>query len=112
MVSRACLLSEGDSLFSLKVSLFSQGYPSKAFAGFSCSASLKGVWLMTLFPQTDCCSLLGIDPKTLRNWLRDAHMPFATHPSDARLKCLTQAQVQQLAALHGPYKYRFFGKEG
>ena len=28
-------------------------------------------------------------------------MQFATHPTDARLKCLTQAQVQQLAALHG-----------
>lgn len=55
---------------------------------------------MTLFPQTDCCTLLGIDPKTLRNWLREANMPFAPHPRDARLKCLTQAQVQQLAALH------------
>jgi predicted site-specific integrase-resolvase len=53
---------------------------------------------MTLFPQTDCCTLLGIDPKTLRHWLREANMPFATHPSDARLKCLTQAQIQQLAA--------------
>jgi hypothetical protein len=56
---------------------------------------------MTIFPQTDCCTLLGIDPKTLRNWLRDANLQFATHPTDARLKCLTQAQVQQLAALHG-----------
>ena len=55
---------------------------------------------MTIFPQTDCCTLLGIDPKTLRNWLRHANMQFATHPTDARLKCLTQAQVQQLAALH------------
>ena len=55
---------------------------------------------MTIFPQTDCCTLLGIDPKTLRNWLRDANMQFAPHPRDARLKCLTQAQVQQLAALH------------
>ncbi len=56
---------------------------------------------MTILPQTDCCALLGIDPKTLRNWLRHAHMQFATHPTDARLKCLTQAQVQQLATLHG-----------
>jgi len=44
--------------------------------------------------------MLGIDPKTLRNWLRRAHMPFSTHPSDARLKCLTWEQVQQLATLH------------
>ncbi len=56
---------------------------------------------MTTIPQMDCCTMLGIDPKTLRNWLRHAHMQFAAHPSDARLKCLTEAQVQQLAALHG-----------
>ncbi len=56
---------------------------------------------MKILPQTDCCSLLGIDPKTLRNWLRHANMQFVTHPTDARLKCLTQVQVQQLAALHG-----------
>ena len=56
---------------------------------------------MITIPQMDCCLMLGIDPKTLRNWLRHAHMQFAAHPTDARLKCLTQAQVQQLAALHG-----------
>jgi hypothetical protein len=55
---------------------------------------------MTPITQTDCCTILGIDPKTLRNWLRHANMPFATHPTDARLKCLTEAQVQQLATLH------------
>ena len=56
---------------------------------------------MTTIPQMDCCLMLGIDPKTLRNWLRHAHMQFTAHPSDARLKCLTEEQVQQLAALHG-----------
>jgi hypothetical protein len=56
---------------------------------------------MTTIPQMDCCLMLGIDPKTLRTWLRHAHMQFTAHPSDARLKCLTEAQVQQLAALHG-----------
>jgi hypothetical protein len=55
---------------------------------------------MTTIAQTDCCTMLGIDPKTLRNWLRQANMPFTAHPTDARLKCLTQGQVQQLAALH------------
>jgi len=44
--------------------------------------------------------MLGIDPKTLRNWLRHAHLPFVAHPTDARLKCLTPEQVQQLATLH------------
>jgi hypothetical protein len=43
---------------------------------------------------------LGIDPKTLRQWMRQAHLQFAPHPTDARLKCLTTQQVQQLAAQH------------
>jgi hypothetical protein len=55
---------------------------------------------MTSIPQMDCCTMLGIDPKTLRNWLRQAHLQFVAHPTDARLKCLTLEQVQQLAALH------------
>jgi len=50
--------------------------------------------------QMDCCTMLGVDPKTLRNWLRHANMQFCTSPTDARLKCLTPEQVQQLAALH------------
>jgi hypothetical protein len=44
---------------------------------------------MTLITQMDCCTMLGIGPKTLRNWLRHATMPFSIHPTDARLKCLT-----------------------
>lgn len=55
---------------------------------------------MTTIPQMECCTMLGIDPKTLRNWLRHAHLQFVAHPTDARLKCLTLEQVQQLAALH------------
>ncbi len=55
---------------------------------------------MTMIPQTECSTMLGIDPKTLRNWLRHTHMQFAAHPTDARLKCLTATQVQQLATLH------------
>jgi len=55
---------------------------------------------MTTIAQTDCCTMLGIDPKTLRHWLRQAKMQFMAHPTDARLKCLTHAQVQQLAAVH------------
>jgi hypothetical protein len=55
---------------------------------------------MTLMTQMDCCTMLGIGPKTLRNWLRHATMQFSTHPIDARLKCLTEEQVQQLATLH------------
>src|SRR6266487_367592 len=68
---------------------------------------------MTSIPQMDCCTMLGIDPKTLRNWLRYAHLQFVAHPTDARLKCLTLEQVQQLAALHArpisPRGFRFPG---
>ena len=55
---------------------------------------------MTPIPLTDCCTMLGIDPKTLRHWLTQAKVSLAVHPSDARLKCLTLEQVQQLASLH------------
>jgi hypothetical protein len=55
---------------------------------------------MTPIPLTDCCMMLGIDPKTLRHWLKQAKVSLAVHPSDARLKCLTLEQVQQLASLH------------
>jgi hypothetical protein len=55
---------------------------------------------MTPIAQMDCCTMLGIDPKTLRNWLRHACMQFIAHPTDARLKCLMPEQVHQLAILH------------
>lgn len=55
---------------------------------------------MTPIAQMECCTMLGIDPKTLRNWLRHAGMQFVAHPTDARLKCLTREQIQQLATLH------------
>lgn len=45
--------------------------------------------------------MLGIDPKTLRQWLKHAALPVVAHPTDARLKCLTEEHVQQLATLHG-----------
>ena len=56
---------------------------------------------MTLFPLTDCCDLLAVDPKTLRQWIKHAEMPLQAHPTDARVKCLTLPQVQQLASTHG-----------
>lgn len=58
---------------------------------------------MTLLPLTDCCLLLGVDPKTLRLWLKAAHLSWTVHPGDARLKCLTQPQLQHLADLHGRF---------
>jgi hypothetical protein len=56
---------------------------------------------MTLVPLTDCCLSLGVDPKTLRLWLQAAQLAWCLHPQDARKKCLTLPQLQQLAALHG-----------
>ncbi len=56
--------------------------------------------MMTTFPLTECSTMLAIDPKTLRQWLRQANLPLQPHPTDARLKCLSLEHVQQLAALH------------
>jgi hypothetical protein len=56
---------------------------------------------MTLLPFADCCVWLGVDPKTLRLWLKAATLSCCPHPSDARLKCLTPSQVRHLADLHG-----------
>jgi hypothetical protein len=56
---------------------------------------------MTLVPLTECCLWLGVDPKTLRLWLKAAHLSCCLHPGDARLKCLTLPQLQQVAELHG-----------
>jgi hypothetical protein len=56
---------------------------------------------MTLLPFADCCLYLGVDPKTLRLWLKAANLSCCVHPTDARLKCLTPSQLQHLAELHG-----------
>jgi hypothetical protein len=55
---------------------------------------------MTTIALTDCSTMLGIDPKTLRHWLHQAQMPLHVHTTDARIKCLTSEQVQQLAVMH------------
>jgi len=56
---------------------------------------------MTLLPVADGARLLGIHPKTLHHWLKEAHLPLATHPRDARITCVTQEHLQQVARLHG-----------
>jgi hypothetical protein len=55
---------------------------------------------MTLVPFTQCCSILSVDAKTLRQWLKHADLSLHAHPTDARIKCLTSEQVQQIAILH------------
>jgi len=56
---------------------------------------------MTLLPVADGARLLGIHPKTLHHWLKEAHMFLVTHPTDARSKCVTEDHLQQVANLHG-----------
>jgi hypothetical protein len=55
---------------------------------------------MTVVPFTQVTSMLGIDAKTLRQWLKQSQLTLQAHPTDARIKCLTMEQVQQLAVLH------------
>jgi len=55
---------------------------------------------MTLLALKEGSALLGIDPKTLRQWMQQAHLGFQPHPGDARLKCVTSEHLEQLAALH------------
>ncbi|HEX6481632.1 MAG TPA: hypothetical protein VF043_22550 [Ktedonobacteraceae bacterium] len=55
---------------------------------------------MTLVPVADGARLLGVHPKTLHHWLQQANVPFTTHPRDARMKCVTEEQIQHVATLH------------
>src|SRR5260221_246397 len=80
----------------------SAGVPGNLCA--CCLASyrfLKGVLIMTILPVADSARLLGIHPKTLHHWLKEANVPLATHPRDARMKCVTEEHLQQVARLHG-----------
>ena len=55
---------------------------------------------MILVSLTDSCRLLVVDPKTLRCWLHQAHFSVQPHLLDARLKCITSDQLQQVAVMH------------
>jgi hypothetical protein len=55
---------------------------------------------MAFLPLKQAGALLGIDPKTFRHWMQQAHLAVYPHQSDARLKCVTSEQIKQLAALH------------
>jgi len=56
---------------------------------------------MTSLSLAECCRLLAIDPKTLRQWLAQAQIALHTDQANAKIKCLTSEQVQTLACLHG-----------
>jgi hypothetical protein len=56
---------------------------------------------MTTLPVADGAHLLGIHPKTLHHWLNEAQVPLAVHPTDARIKCVAEEDLHQVAKLHG-----------
>jgi hypothetical protein len=55
---------------------------------------------MTTVPLATGARLLGIHPKTLRHWLTTAHLPLAPHLTDARIRCVAQADLLEVARLH------------
>ncbi len=56
---------------------------------------------MATFPLATGARLLGIHPKTLHHWLKAAQFPLAAHPTDARLKCVAEEHLLELARQHG-----------
>ena len=57
---------------------------------------------MTLLPVADGARLLGIHPKTLHHWLKEANMLLVTHPTDARIKCVTEEHAAPGSQLAWP----------
>jgi hypothetical protein len=55
---------------------------------------------MALLPLAICAQMLGIHPKTLHLWLKEANVPLAPHPTDARIKCVAEAYLLEVARLH------------
>jgi DNA-binding transcriptional MerR regulator len=61
----------------------------------------KGVLIMAILPLAACAQMLGIHPKTLHHWLKEANVPLAAHPTDARIKCVAEEHIQEVARRHG-----------
>jgi transposase len=55
---------------------------------------------MTTVPLATGAHLLGIHPKTLRHWLTTAHLPLAPHLTDARIRCVAEGDLLEVARLH------------
>jgi DNA-binding transcriptional MerR regulator len=56
---------------------------------------------MATLPLATGARLLGIHPKTLHHWLTQANLPLAAHPRDARIKCVEEEHLLEVARLHG-----------
>ena len=55
---------------------------------------------MAILPLATCAQMLGIHPKTLHHWLKEAQVPLTPHPTDARSKCLSEQHLSVVARLH------------
>lgn len=55
---------------------------------------------MATFPFATGARLLGIHPKTLHHWLKAANVPLAPHPTDARIRCVAEADLLEVARQH------------
>jgi hypothetical protein len=64
------------------------------------SFARKEFLIMALLPLATCAQLLGIHPKTLHLWLKEANVPLAPHPTDARIRCVAEADLLEVARLH------------
>jgi hypothetical protein len=55
---------------------------------------------MTVMSLTQASHRLNSDPKTVRRWLAQAQLPLQAHPTDARLKGVSEEHVLLLARTH------------
>ena len=53
---------------------------------------------MAIFPVATAARMLGIHPKTLHHWLGQTNVPFVAHPTDARIKCVAQEHLWEVAS--------------
>lgn len=56
---------------------------------------------MAIVPVATGARLLGLHPKTLHHWLKAANFPLTPHPTDARLNCVAEEHLLELARRHG-----------
>jgi hypothetical protein len=56
---------------------------------------------MATFPVATGARMLGIHPKTLHHWLGEANVPLVVHPTDARIKCVAEEHLLEVARRHG-----------
>jgi hypothetical protein len=55
---------------------------------------------MATVPVATGARMLGIHPKTLHHWLGEANVPLAAHPTDARIKCVAEEHLLEVARRH------------